>query len=44
MSLTIEQKLYIDPQEKKPVKFCPLCGAEQYARDGICLRCERRQL
>ncbi len=43
MSTAIQQTLYIDPQMKKPVGFCPVCGGEIYAADGTCLHCERRQ-
>lgn len=41
MSTKMQQILYIDPQEAKPVAFCPTCGGEIYAPGGICLRCER---
>ncbi len=43
MSVTIEQTLYIDLQAAVPSAFCPVCGGELYAKDGTCLRCERRQ-
>lgn len=43
MSVPIEQMLYIDPQNRKPAGFCPVCGGELYAPGCNCLRCERRQ-
>lgn len=43
MSVAIEQTLYTDPQAAVPVGYCPECGGELYADQGICLRCERRQ-
>lgn len=43
MSVVIEEVLYIDPQAAVPLAFCPVCGGELYAVQGICLRCERRK-
>lgn len=42
MSKQIEEILFFDPQDVRPVGFCPVCGGEVYSMDGICLRCERR--
>lgn len=43
MAVTVEEILYPDPQAAVPVAFCPRCGGELYAPEGICLRCERRR-
>ena len=31
-----------DPQQERPVGFCPECGGELYAPSCVCIRCERR--
>lgn len=40
--ISTEAVLYTDPQAQKPQGFCPVCGGEIYAPEGICLRCQRR--
>ena len=42
MVISTEAILYTDPQAQTPHGFCPVCGGEIYAADGICLRCRRR--
>jgi uncharacterized membrane protein YccC len=43
MIVTIEQNLYIDPQNQIPAGFCENCGGELYAPSCICSRCQRRR-
>ena len=33
--------LFTDPQAKKPLAFCPSCGAELYAPGAVCPFCGR---
>ena len=42
MDISMEAVLYTDPQTQPPQGFCPVCGGEIYAPQGICLRCERQ--
>ena len=39
----IEESLYIDPQQQRPIGKCRRCGALVYAPGRHCPRCERRQ-
>ena len=41
MVVPMEAVLYTDPQTQPPREFCPVCGGEIYADQGVCLRCER---
>ena len=43
LTITIEQNLYIDPQNQVPAGYCPNCGGELYAPSHVCSRCEKRQ-
>lgn len=38
------QKDYVpfrDAQQAPAIGYCPVCGRERYARDGLCLYCQR---
>lgn len=41
MKLSIERKLFIDPQAEKPAGNCRRCGGELYAPGLSCARCQR---
>lgn len=32
----------LDEQQRHPVGFCPVCGAEVYAPDSACIKCLRK--